>query len=99
MLRMELKSGEPMDKALRRFKKLCNREGITRDMRRKSNFEKPSEIKKREKREQERARAKLLRQDTKQRVKARDERKKNSRVGRDRTNVFEQLDAEKKANS
>jgi small subunit ribosomal protein S21 len=76
---MELKSSEPLDKALRRFKKLCNREGITRDIRRKSAYEKPSEAKKREKREQERARAKLLRQDSKIKAKAKLERKKGAR--------------------
>lgn len=70
MLRLELKSNEPLDKALRRFKKLCNREGITRDMRRISAYEKPSEARKREKREQERNRAKLLRQDNKLRNRA-----------------------------
>ncbi|GHS90870.1 hypothetical protein FACS1894139_05220 [Planctomycetales bacterium] len=79
MVRMELKSSEPLDKALRRFKKLCNREGITRDIRRKSAYEKPSEAKKREKREQERARAKLLRQDSKIKMKAKLERKKSAR--------------------
>lgn len=77
-----MKNNEPLDKALRRFKKLCNREGITRDMRRISAFEKPSEAKKREKREQERSRAKLLRQDDKVKVKARQARKKANKDAR-----------------
>lgn len=82
MLRLELKSNEPLDKALRRFKKLCNREGITRDMRRISAYEKPSEAKKRIKREQERSRAKLLRQDDKVRTKAKQARKKALKASR-----------------
>lgn len=82
MLRLELKSGEPLDKALRRFKKLCNREGITRDMRRISAYEKPSEAKKRIKREQERSRAKLVRQDDKVKSKAKQARKKALKASR-----------------
>ena len=76
MLRLDLKPGESLDKALRRFKKLCNREGLTRDMRRTTCFEKPSEANKRIKREQERARAKLSRQGDKRKVKARKMRQK-----------------------
>ena len=71
MLRLDLKPGESLDKALRRFKKLCNREGLTRDMRRTTCYEKPSEANKRIKREQERARAKLSRQGDKRKIKAR----------------------------
>lgn len=71
MLRLELKPNESLDKALRRFKKLCNREGLTRDMRRLTSYEKPSEANKRIQREQERARAKLERQGDKRKFKAR----------------------------
>jgi small subunit ribosomal protein S21 len=82
LLRLDLKPGESLDKALRRFKKLCNREGLTRDMRRLTAFEKPSEANKRIKREQERARAKLLRQGDKRKVKARKARVKSLKAAR-----------------
>ncbi len=82
MLRLELKPNESLDKALRRFKKLCNREGLTRDMRRTTCFEKPSEANKRIKREQERARAKLERQGDKRKVKARKARMKALKAAR-----------------
>lgn len=82
MLRLELKPNESLDKALRRFKKLCNREGLTRDMRRMSAYEKPSESNKRQQREQERARAKLLRQDDKRKAKVRKARTKAIKAAR-----------------
>lgn len=82
MLRLELKPNESLDKALRRFKKLCNREGLTRDMRRMSAYEKPSEATKRQEREQERARAKLMRQGDKRKLKARKARTKALKAAR-----------------
>lgn len=82
MLRLELKPNESLDKALRRFKKLCNREGLTRDMRRMSAYEKPSECNKRQKREQERARAKVVRQDDKRKAKVRKARTKAIKAAR-----------------
>ena len=82
MLRLELKPNESLEKALRRFKKLCNREGLTRDMRRMSAYEKPSECNKRREREQERARAKMTRQDDKRKLKVRKARSKALKAAR-----------------
>lgn len=76
MIRLELKSHEPIDKALRRFKKACDREGLTRDMRKSAIYEKPSERSKRKKREQEKERAKQIRQILKRKLKARKARMK-----------------------
>jgi len=42
MVRIELKPNEPMKEALRRFKKMCNNEGIISRMRRRTFYEKPS---------------------------------------------------------
>ncbi len=61
MIRLELKHNEPVEKALRRFKKICDREGLTRDMRKNAYYEKPSEQNKRRKREQEKERSKAKR--------------------------------------
>lgn len=76
MIRLEIKPGEQIDKALRRFKKICDREGLTRDMRKHSYYEKPSEREKRRDRERERERAKATRLLFKKRVKARKARAK-----------------------
>lgn len=87
LIRLELKHNEPIDKALRRFKKICNREGLTRDMRKQSNYEKPSEARKRKEREQERTRAKNLRQTDKRRDKARKARQKALKSARAQRNA------------
>lgn len=60
-IRLELRPNEPLDKALKRFKKMCDREGLNRDMRRNAYYEKDSEKKKRKKREREKEIAKQKR--------------------------------------
>ena len=51
MVKVQVKSNEPLDKALRRLRKICNNEGITREMKRNSFYEKPSERRRRKARE------------------------------------------------
>ena len=77
LIRLELKPNESLDKALRRFKKICDREGLTRDMRKHSYYEKPSEKSKRKDREREKERAKAIRVAEKKRTKARKARAKS----------------------
>ena len=43
MLRVKSRSGESVQQMIRRFKKLCEKEGLIRDMKRLSYYEKPSE--------------------------------------------------------
>ncbi len=76
LIRLELKPNEGLDKALRRFKKICDREGLTRDMRKHSYYEKPSEKNKRKDREREKERAKAIRVAEKKKNKARKARAK-----------------------
>lgn len=57
-VRILVKSGEPLEKTLRRLRKICNNEGVTRDIKRSSVYEKPSERRRRKERE----RVKALRQ-------------------------------------
>ena len=45
MTRVKVKDNEPIDKAIRRFKKKCEKDGIVQDMRKKARFLKPSERK------------------------------------------------------
>lgn len=59
-VRILVKSGEPLEKTLRRLRKICNNEGVTRDVKRCSTYEKPSERRRRKERE----RIKALRQAT-----------------------------------
>ena len=46
-VRILVKNGEPLEKTLRRLRKICNNEGVTRDIKRSSVYEKPSERRKR----------------------------------------------------
>ena len=45
MSRIEIAPGEPLEKALRRFKKKIEREGILKQLRARKHYEKPSEKK------------------------------------------------------
>ena len=47
MLQVKLKKGEPVERALKRLKKLIDKEGMMRDIRGHRYFEKPSEKKRR----------------------------------------------------
>lgn len=47
MSRVELKNNEPLEKALRRFKRKVEREGILKQIRARKHYEKPSERKRR----------------------------------------------------
>ena len=51
MIRVQPKDGEPLDKTLRRLRKLCNNEGVTKAVKRNSFYEKPSVRRRRRKRE------------------------------------------------
>ena len=43
MLRVKSRAGESVQQMMRRFKKLCEKEGLIRDMKRNAYYEKPSE--------------------------------------------------------
>ena len=47
MIRVESRQGETVDRLLRRFKKICEKEGLIKDLRRTAYYEKPSERKRR----------------------------------------------------
>ena len=54
-----VKANEPFEKALRRFKKTCEKAGIMGEMKKHQHFEKPSERRKRRVAAAKRKRAKL----------------------------------------
>ena len=43
MLKVKARAGESVQQMMRRFKKLCEKEGLIRDMKRNTYYEKPSE--------------------------------------------------------
>ena len=54
MIKVRPRTNESIQQMLKRFKRLCMREGLTRDMKRTSYFEKPSERKRRKARKAQR---------------------------------------------
>ena len=46
-IRVKSRSGETVEQMMRRFKKLCEKEGLIKDIRRKEFYEKPSERRRR----------------------------------------------------
>ena len=61
MIKVTSRPGEPGEKLLQRFKRICSKEGILRECKKRSYFEKPSEKKRRVRKEQIRALAKAAR--------------------------------------
>jgi small subunit ribosomal protein S21 len=49
-IRIKARGGESVDQMMRRFKKLCEKEGLTKDIKRKQYYEKPSERRRRARR-------------------------------------------------
>jgi small subunit ribosomal protein S21 len=55
VLKVKGRSGESVQQMIRRFKKLCEKEGLIRDMKRTAYYEKPSEKNRRRIRKAQRA--------------------------------------------
>ena len=60
-IRIKARSGESVEQMLRRFKKLCEKEGLTKDVKRRAHYEKPSEKRARQQAEAVRRARKLAR--------------------------------------
>ena len=54
MIRVKARGNETVEQMLRRLKKMCEKEGLNRDMKRNSYYEKPSERKRRRQRKSQR---------------------------------------------
>ncbi len=50
MIKVKSRGNESVEQMLRRFKKMCEKEGLTRDIKRNSYYEKPSERRRRRQR-------------------------------------------------
>lgn len=46
-IKVKARGGESVDQMVRRFKKLCEKEGLTKEVKRRQYYEKPSDIKRR----------------------------------------------------
>lgn len=51
MIKVKLRVNESLDMLMKRFKKACEKEGLIRDIKRTSYYEKPSEVKRRKERQ------------------------------------------------
>lgn len=49
-IRIKARGGESSEQLLRRFKKLCEKEGLTKEVKKRAHFEKPSERRRRDER-------------------------------------------------
>jgi small subunit ribosomal protein S21 len=75
---VKLRRGEPVEKGLRRLKKLLDREGILKDMRGRKSFEKPGD---KRRKKQARARSRAARDSRMSSSDRRDSRNSDSRMG------------------
>ena len=50
MIKVKTRGHEPIEQMVKRFRKMCEKEGLVRDVKRKSYYEKPSERRRRRKR-------------------------------------------------
>jgi small subunit ribosomal protein S21 len=55
MIKVRSRTGESIQQMVKRFKKMCEKEGLIRDMKRNSYYEKPSERNRRRRRKAARA--------------------------------------------
>lgn len=60
MIKVKSRGNETVDQMLRRFKKLCEKEGLIKDMKRVSYYEKPSEKRRRRLRKAQTRQMKML---------------------------------------
>ena len=89
-IRVLVKNNEPLEKTLRRLRKICNNEGVTRDLKRSAYYEKPSERRRRKERERiknlrkaEKGDVKKDNKDKKDKDKDKKDLKKKGRFGRE----------------
>jgi small subunit ribosomal protein S21 len=61
MLKIRSRGNESVEQMLKRFKKLCEKEGLTKEIKRNSYYEKPSERKRRQLRKSMRQNLRKLR--------------------------------------
>lgn len=71
MIRVQARGNEPVELLLKRFKKICEKEGLTKDIKRSSYYEKPSEVRRRKIRQAIKKELKRLAMKDKQKIRRR----------------------------
>ncbi len=61
MIKVTIRPGEPTERFLQRFKRICSKEGIFREVKRRRYYEKPSDRRRRRAKEAKRALRKAAR--------------------------------------
>ena len=64
MIRVKARTNESLEQLLKRFKKACEKEGLTRDIKRTAFYEKPSDVRRRRERQLVRKIAKEARENS-----------------------------------
>jgi small subunit ribosomal protein S21 len=54
MIKVKSRAGESIQQMVKRFKKMCEKEGLIRDIKRNSYYEKPSEVNRRKRKKSQR---------------------------------------------
>ncbi len=55
MIKVAIRTGESPEKFLQRFKRICSKEGVLKEIKKRAYFEKPSDKKRRREKEQKRS--------------------------------------------
>jgi small subunit ribosomal protein S21 len=55
VIRVSIRHGEPTERFLQRFKRICAKEGVFKEIKRRSHYEKPSDKRRRREKEAKRA--------------------------------------------
>lgn len=71
MAKIIVREGDSLERSLKQFKRICEKEGLRRDIKRSSYYEKPSEQRRRRKMQQLRERRKAVMRAVKAQIKAR----------------------------
>jgi small subunit ribosomal protein S21 len=61
VIKVTIRHGEPTEKFLQRFKRICSKEGVFKEIKRRSYYEKPSDRRRRRAKEAKRALRKRIR--------------------------------------
>ena len=80
MLKVKARGEESLDHLLKRFKKLCEKEGLTKDVKRAAYYEKPSEQRRRRERQVRKRELKRIQQELKREMRIKKRRRRLLRM-------------------
>ena len=80
VLKVKARGEESLDHLLKRFKKLCEKEGLTKDVKRSAYYEKPSEQRRRRERQMRKRELKRIQQQLKRDLEVKKRRRRLMRL-------------------